>query len=145
MGGRIASVGHSDLPEGRFFARLAAHRVRAVVDVRSHPVSHVGHFNKDPLAAACAGHGVAYHHLPGLGGKRAVPYPAHMQTEDWERGYARLAEIGRAADQGGALAAFLCVERDPADCHRRFIAARLEADGWEVLHILHDARQARLW
>ena len=36
--------------------------------------------------------------------------------------------------------AFLCAERFPWRCHRRFIALRLVQDGWRVIHILDEER-----
>jgi uncharacterized protein (DUF488 family) len=39
----------------------------------------------------------------------------------------------------------MCAERLPQQCHRRFIAAALEARGWRVLHLIEpDGVQATL-
>ena len=138
-------MGHSDHAEAAFFALLARHQVRTLVDVRRFPRSHVAHFDKPALKQACDRHGVRYHHLAGLGGKRAVAYEAHMADPEWLRDHARLRELALAARHEGGLAAFMCVERDPGACHRRFIARRLEADGWRVRHILPDEAQTRLF
>lgn len=141
----ISSIGHSDHDLDAFFALLHDHGVSVLVDVRSHPRSFVEHFSKPTLADECRQRGVSYHHVPSLGGLRDVPYPEHMKGSNWTKGYDRLRELAWQAMHDGSRAAFLCVERDPADCHRRFIARRLEADGWRVHHILADAGQTRLF
>lgn len=141
----IASIGHSDHDPDTFFALLAWHKVVAIVDVRKFPRSHVVQFNKPELAAETKRRGLAYHHLEGLGGKRDIAYPEHMESGIWSRAYGRLREIALSARHAGGLAVFMCVERDPARCHRRFVAERLERDGWRVLHILPDTAQTRLF
>ncbi|MBW3582851.1 MAG: DUF488 domain-containing protein, partial [Euryarchaeota archaeon] len=122
---RIRSIGHSDHETDAFFALLAAHGTATLVDVRTHPKSHHERFSKKHLAPTCRDRGVTYHHLPGLGGKREGTYRAHMESAEWKADYARLKAIALAALHQGHTAAFLCVERDPGDCHRRYIAERL--------------------
>lgn len=141
----IASIGHSDHELDAFFALLDENGVVVLVDVRSHPRSYVERFSKPNLAASCRERGVGYHHLPTLGGLRDVPYATHMATPGWGAGYDRLRELAWQSIHAGGLVAFLCVERDPGDCHRRHIAKRLEVDGWRVRHILPDAGQTRLF
>lgn len=141
----IGSVGHSDHTVETFFALLAREEVVTLVDVRRFPRSHVVHFDKGHLVRTAKDHGVHYLHLAGLGGKRSVPYPDHMRTTEWQRDLDRLRETAMAARHDGGLAAFMCVERDPAACHRRFIADRLERDGWRVRHFLPDPAQTRLF
>ncbi len=46
-----------------------------------------------------------------------------------------LERIARALPRD-ASAAFLCAERDPNNCHRRFIAQALYDRGWRVRHII---------
>jgi len=36
--------------------------------------------------------------------------------------------------------AFICAERFPWKCHRRFIASSLEEKGWQVMHIIEKDR-----
>lgn len=141
----IASVGHSDHTQASFIDLLRHASVVALVDVRHFPRSRVQHFDKVPLARLAAQHGIVYHHLQGLGGKRSASYVEHMATDEWRRAYDRLREIALAARHDGGIAAFMCVERDPGRCHRRSIAERLETDGWRVRHLLPDPAQTRLY
>ena len=66
-----------------------------------------------------------------LGGLRPGGYGAWMQGEAFGRG---LAELERLA--GERPTAFMCAERDPRQCHRRYIALALLDRGWEVRHLI---------
>jgi uncharacterized protein (DUF488 family) len=144
---RVCSVGHGARPLAEFLALLEAGGVRVLVDVRSYPGSRLHpHFGRDALAAALGAVGIGYEHLRGLGGRRRgregsphaalrVPgfraYADHMDSAEFARDYARLRDIAAAAPT-----AFMCAETLWWRCHRRFIADRLTADGWEVVHLL---------
>jgi uncharacterized protein (DUF488 family) len=54
-----------------------------------------------------------------------------MNSEIFRRGMAELEQI---ACQGPSV--FMCAEKNPWQCHRRFIAQELGQRGWRVLHIL---------
>lgn len=141
----IASVGHSDHDFSDFLVLLRAHGIGTLLDVRSFPKSHHSQYSRDRLAPALQDAGFVYHHLPGVGGKRDIAYREAMKTEAWQKAYAHLKDLALAAQHAGRPAAFMCVERDPADCHRRHIGRALEADGWRVRHILPDTGQTRLF
>jgi len=143
----LMTVGHSHRGLDEFLALLAAHRIEAVADVRRHPASRRHpHFAAPALAASLAAAGVAYRHLPELGGMREprADSPHTALAETAFRGYAdhmASAEFARGLEALLALAptrrtAFLCAEADPAHCHRSFIADALVARGHRVEHIL---------
>src|SRR5690606_25733807 len=88
---RIWTIGHSTLDLETFVARLRAHGIALLADVRSYPSSRrYPHFTRDALAASLAAAGIGYVHLPGLGGRR-TPRPDSVNTA-WRnpgfRGYA---------------------------------------------------------
>lgn len=66
-----------------------------------------------------------------LGGYRRGGFEAYMRTTEFASGIDALEVIGQ-----DAKAAFMCCERFPWKCHRRFIAAELEHRGWQVIHII---------
>jgi uncharacterized protein (DUF488 family) len=66
-----------------------------------------------------------------LGGLRAGGYARWMGTPEFAAGLARLEDLARERPT-----AFMCAERDPARCHRRYIAAALRDRGWDVLHLI---------
>jgi uncharacterized protein (DUF488 family) len=151
MAGILYSVGHSTLAAEDFFALLAAHGVRALADVRAYPASRRHpHFARAALESSCAAHGVAYHWMPSLGGRRAAAaspsrHPAwkvaaFRHYADWADGAEfrdALAALERLAEHGPT--AFMCAESCWWQCHRRLIADHLVARGWEVRHIASGA------
>jgi uncharacterized protein (DUF488 family) len=144
------TVGHSTRPIEEFVALLKAADVKLVVDVRTVPRSRTNpQFNRDVLPASLAPHGVAYEHLPELGGLRGtqanVPlevnafwdnasfhnYADYAMSEDFRLGLEKLRKFGDATRSG-----VMCAEAVWWRCHRRIIADYLIAAGEEVFHIL---------
>jgi uncharacterized protein (DUF488 family) len=128
---RLYTIGHSTHAIDTLIDLLRTHGVRALVDVRSLPHSR-RHPQCDraampePLAAA----GIAYTHLPGLGGLRAGGYAAYMETPAFAAGLATLIAHAR-----GAPTAIMCAEADPTHCHRWLLSHALVAAGVDVQHI----------
>ncbi|HET7093135.1 MAG TPA: DUF488 domain-containing protein, partial [Thermomicrobiales bacterium] len=115
--------------------------VKTLADVRRMPRSRRNpQFNDDALAAALPAAGIAYVHLPRLGGLRrglgaASPnagwrnasfraYADYMQTAEFAEGLDELRQLTEA----GPLA-LMCAEAVPWRCHRSLIADALVARG----------------
>jgi uncharacterized protein (DUF488 family) len=147
----IFTVGHSTHPIEAFIDMLAAHGVRQLSDVRTIPRSrHNPQFNSEALAAELARHGIAYRHLPGLGGLR------HPRTDSintgWKnasfRGYAdymQTSEFNQAIERAVHLAqttmsALLCAEAVPWRCHRSLVADALLVRGIHVEQIIDGGK-----
>jgi uncharacterized protein (DUF488 family) len=140
---RILTIGHSNHAWATFIALIEGARVSVIADVRSRPVSRfVPHFNREPLKAALAVHGISYLFLGReLGGRPDDPalikngkpdYAAMARTPAFAAGLARVIETST-----NERVALLCAERDPLDCHRfRLIARELAAQQLDVAHIL---------
>ena len=149
MAGRILTVGHSSHPLERLVELLQAHDVALLADVRRWPRSRRHpHFDDDALAVELAPRGIAYVHLPELGGRRApvpgspndgwrVPgfkgYADHLATDEFARGLARL-----EAQASARRTAVMCAEADWRRCHRRLLSDVLTVRGWDVGHIGPD-------
>lgn len=148
----VASVGHSIRPLEEFLDLLRAHGIAALVDVRKIPASRRHpHFAREPLGAALAAIGIAYHWRPELGGRRSTAglsdanagwrvaafhaYADHLASAP---GRAALDELASIA--GGAPTAFMCAEALWTKCHRRLIADALTARGWNVRHLMTAKR-----
>ena len=142
----IYTIGHSTRTIEQFLELLKAHNIEELVDVRTIPKSrHNPQFSKEALAASLQQAGIAYAHLPQLGGLR------HSRKDSvnlgWQntsfRGYAdymATPEFQAALDELKALAekkrvAIMCAEAVPWRCHRSLIADALTVQGWQVLHI----------
>jgi uncharacterized protein (DUF488 family) len=143
----ILTIGHSNHPIETFLDLLKAHQVEQIVDVRKIPKSrHNPQFNNDALDASLAQHGIAYVHVPGLGGMRTAR-PDSINTA-WQnasfRGYADYMQTAPFVENLGKLidlasdrrTAIMCAEAVPWRCHRSLIGDALLAHGIEVEDIL---------
>jgi uncharacterized protein (DUF488 family) len=143
----ILTIGHSTHSIDEFLAMLAAHGVEQLCDIRTIPKSRRNpQFNREELAASCAGVNIAYVHMAGLGGLRH-PRKDSINTawrNDSFRGYAdymQTPEFARSLDELVALAsthltAIMCAEAVPWRCHRSLVADALTARGIAVEHIM---------
>ena len=147
MAGTIYTIGHSNHSAEVFFGFLEWHAIATIADVRAIPGSRRHpQFGREALMLSCQARDIAYHWMPGLGGRRRradqpsphvaweVPafraYANYMDTPEFA---AALTELTREA--AAAPTAFFCAEALWWQCHRRLIADRLHVCGWTVLHI----------
>jgi uncharacterized protein (DUF488 family) len=132
VAGLVYTIGTSTRSIQEFISILKRFQLKAVVDVRKFPVSRLKHFGKIQLSSELKRSGIKYFYLGNfLGGFRDGGYGRHIQSSEFEQGIKRLKKI--ASEH---RTAFVCAERIPSRCHRRFIASRLNSDGWRVIHIL---------
>jgi uncharacterized protein (DUF488 family) len=150
---RIFTIGHSTRPLEEFIGMLQGHAIERLADIRTMPRSrHNPQFNTDTLPAALASAGIAYTHLPGLGGLRPKKahsintgwrnasfraYADYMQTEEFNDHIERL--IAMAKHERIAL---MCAEAVPWRCHRSLIADALMVHGVGVCEIAGENRLA---
>ena len=143
----IWTVGHSTRSAQEFNEILLAHRIEALVDVRSFPGSRrYPHFNKPALSGTLEAIGIHYSHCPQLGGRRRGSphskntawknpsfraYADHMESEEFKDGIEELLKLS-----GERRTAIMCAEALWWRCHRSLIADFLKANGAEVIHIL---------
>ncbi len=136
FGKRIYSIGTSNRSLDEFILLLRTYGIETVVDVRSFPTSRFDHFRRDPLERGLRDLGFCYIYLgTELGGYRRGGYEKYMDTPTYREGLSKLTEIGSSSP-----ATFLCAERLPWRCHRRWIGESLMREGWEVIHILDERR-----
>lgn len=144
----VYTIGHSTRTAEDFLRLLQTHAVGCVVDVRGFPGSRrYPHFGKEQLAEFLPSAGIAYRHLPELGGRRALTSPTessagwrnesfrayaeHMRTGEFLRGLDALVDAA-----GQQTTAVMCAEIVPWRCHRWLISDALTARGTAVCHIL---------
>jgi uncharacterized protein (DUF488 family) len=150
--GEIFTIGHSTHPLEQFLELLGAHRIQALVDVRSFPSSRRWpHFNQPALGESIERAGIEYRWIQKLGGRRHEVRPDSPHTA-WHhpafRSYADYAdgkEFEQGLDELTALArrartAYMCSEGLWWRCHRRLISDRLLLLGWRVTHILPNGK-----
>ena len=131
----IATIGYEDTTVQRFLDALHEAGVELLVDVRAVAGSRRPGFAKTKLAANVGGIGIGYLHLRGLGtpaeGRAAARagrhdemrtiFLDHMQTAEAQAELHALADLVR----GGKRVCLLCLEADPAHCHRSIVAEAL--------------------
>jgi len=142
---RIYTIGHSTRSLDELVHLLAASGVKRLADIRRYPGSRrYPHFSRDALAAALPQHGIAYVHMPELGGRRtpSKDSPNDALKNAQFRGYADYMGTTEFADAIERLlsmdspTAIMCAEAVPWRCHRSFVADDLVRRGVEVVHIV---------
>ena len=148
---RVATIGVYGFSAETFLAALAKAGVVRVLDVRQRRGVRGRQYawaNSRRLQALLAAAALGYRHLPALApttelrelqyraderagvGKRSREALAPEYVARYTREILDSAELGSvlALLPAAGLAALLCVERDPAACHRSLVAAALAAE-----------------
>jgi uncharacterized protein (DUF488 family) len=140
---KIFTIGYEGSTVPEFIAALEKAGVKQVIDVRALPVSRRPGFSKSPLKAALEEAGIDYVHLKALGtpaaGRTAARAGRHAETASI---YAGQLELPEAIAQSGEMlelarerpSALLCMEREPAHCHRTLLLNAVAGDA-EVVHL----------
>jgi len=141
----LLSIGHSNLPADRFVELLKGVGVTILADVRSIPYSRwCPWFSHRPFGERLAREKIEYLALGDtLGGRPhdlslyrdgTVDYEAMAATSEFRTGLVRLREV-----MGRGRVCMMCAEREPLDCHRGLLIARVLAEGGTMIgHILGD-------
>jgi uncharacterized protein (DUF488 family) len=125
------TIGYEQLWPDALVAELLAADVQRVLDVRFRPQSRRPGMSKTKLALKLAEHGIAYEHRRELGTPveiRGLFRAGHLEEA---RAAYRAQVDGATVDalaaelERGPRTALLCLEADPAGCHRRVIAELL--------------------
>ncbi len=143
----VCTIGHSNRPLEVFISLLQANGIEHVLDVRTVPRSrHNPQYEQDALAASLAAIGVAYTHVPGLGGLRhALPDSPNTGWRNSSfQGYADYMQTPQFADNVDWVAhlaqrercALMCAEAVPWRCHRSLIGDALLVRGVRVEDII---------
>jgi uncharacterized protein (DUF488 family) len=145
------TIGHSSRSLAALVELLRGEQVALVADVRRFPSSRTHpQFHGEAFERGLAVAGIAYRHLPELGGRRSKraadsvntawrveafnAYADYMQTPQFAAGLETLMSVAQTT-----RTAMLCAEALPWRCHRRLIADALVARGWTVLDIISSA------
>ncbi len=128
------TIGYERLLAPALVAELEAAGVERLLDVRYRPQSRRPGLSKTRLSDLLAEHGIAYEHRRELGtppdirwlfkagriAEAAPAFAAHVEDTARDELDALAAELPRAP-----RTALLCLEADPATCHRRVLAEAL--------------------
>jgi uncharacterized protein (DUF488 family) len=132
----IWTIGYERLLPAELVAELQAARIERLIDVRYRPQSRRPGMSKTRLGETLADHGIAYEHRKSLGtppdirwlfkagrtGEAAPVFREHVERTAAHELDDLAEELGR-----GPRTALLCLEADPAVCHRRILTVALRA------------------
>src|SRR4051812_1917745 len=132
----VWTIGYERLLPEALVAELEAARVERVIDVRFRPQSRRPGMSKTRLGQLLGDHGIAYEHRRALGtpadlrflfhagrvAEGAAAFKTHIEATAAEALDALAAELTH-----GPRTALLCLEADPAVCHRRVLTQALQA------------------
>jgi uncharacterized protein (DUF488 family) len=143
----ICTIGHSNRSIDAFIDLLRTNEIARVLDVRTMPRSrHNPQFNRDELPASLEAVGIAYIHIPGLGGLRHSRadspntgwrnlsfrgYADYMQSSEFAENVERVAEMARVE-----RCTLMCAEAVPWRCHRSMIGDALLVRNFRVEDII---------
>jgi uncharacterized protein (DUF488 family) len=134
---RIFTIGYEGATVPEFIAALQKAGVERVIDVRALPLSRRPGFSKSSLRGALEQAGIDYVHLKALGtpseGRTAARAGRHS---DMARIYAGQLELPEAMAQSAVMlelaaekpSALMCMEREPAHCHRTLLVKAVAPD-----------------
>ncbi|MBM7579736.1 DUF488 domain-containing protein [Jeotgalibacillus terrae] len=148
------TIGHYNHTEKEFLHMLQAADIDFIADVRAFPASKRSpQFKKENLERWLKEAGIGYRHFPELGGRRKVSgeigetlnagwknrsfhnYADYTMTDEFKIGIGELVKLGERQQ-----VAYMCSEHHPARCHRLIISNFLQANGWEVRHIVPGSK-----
>lgn len=145
----LYTIGHGAKTAEQLTAALRRHGIELLVDVRSFPGSRRNpDVSKQAMPGWLARAGIAYRHVPDLGGRRKPParasardqwwenaafanYAAHTRTPGFQAAYQKLLRDAETRN-----VAIMCGEPTWWRCHRRMIADLATRDGHPVHHIM---------
>ena len=145
-GPQLATIGYEAATVQSFVDALQRADIELLVDVRAVAASRRPGFAKTRLAAHLEEAGIGYLHLRGLGtptaGRVAARAGEHAEMQRIFREHLGGLEAQQELDvlaamvRQGRRIALMCLEDDPAHCHRSMIAAALVGIvPAEVLHL----------
>jgi uncharacterized protein (DUF488 family) len=144
MSPTIFTIGYEGADPDRFAAALEQAGVAVLADVRAVALSRKRGFSKNALRAGLLASGVVYEHFVALGTPKAgrdaaragdaatlrAVYEGQLATPEAQAAFGALTELARRQP-----ICLMCFERDPALCHRRIVAERLEGLGFRTVDL----------
>ena len=133
----IYTIGYESRSVDGFLNALIKEGIRRIVDVRANPVSRKYGFARSALAGLASKLGINYSHFPALGISSEKRKQAKLRSDFATLfGYYERHQLPEQQDEidnvaklmKAAPSVLLCMEKEPADCHRSRLAARIESE-----------------
>ena len=132
----IWTIGYERLLPAELVAELQAAGIERLIDVRFRPQSRRPGMSKTRLGELLADHGIAYEHRKPLGTPPDIRwFYKHNRTAEGAPKFREYVEKTAAHElddmaaelDHGPRTALMCLEADPATCHRRTLTDSLQA------------------
>ena len=140
----IYTIGYSGFSIKEFIDTLKAHKINFVVDVRSKPFSHHNpEYDSPVISRTLEAEGIKYENFAREFGARQedrnfytpegwLDFEKFMSSRQFYDGITKILE-------GDYTYALMCKEKDPIDCHRGIMVARVFNEiGRDVIHLMPD-------
>jgi uncharacterized protein (DUF488 family) len=142
----VWTIGYERLLPPQLVAELQAAGVERVIDVRYRPQSRRPGMSKTRLGELLGDHGIAYEHRKALGTPPDIRwFFKHDRAAEGREAFREHVEATASEDLDALAAeldaapatALMCLEAEPAECHRRVLAEQLvtRRPGLEVVDL----------
>jgi uncharacterized protein (DUF488 family) len=139
----LFTIGYASRTVAELIRELRAAGIGLVLDVRDKPISRQSGFSKRALSEALEDAGIHYEHAGFAGNPKTLRDASNSRADalaKFERHLDRhpgiveeLRDRIALAGRAGTKVALLCLERDPATCHRTVLARRWGTRGRKVV------------
>jgi uncharacterized protein (DUF488 family) len=129
------SIGYANRSFDDFVQILVENGITNLIDIRRYPHSTFEEYNKESLERSLPLNNIIYAHCEGVGGLRDSTYIEYMGTGEFRNSAAQLFEYVKKIGNKGGKVVLMCAEKNPKDCHRRYLAQYLEQMGIRVIHL----------
>ncbi|MFH1226524.1 MAG: DUF488 domain-containing protein [Planctomycetota bacterium] len=140
----LFTIGYAGKDIKQFVNILLKAHITTLVDVRQLPLSRKHDFSKSNLREHLEHSGIEYKHFGVLGSPKTIRDKVR-QDNDYETFFAEYAKYLKTQPEAVAEAAdtatrqkscLMCVEPEPAQCHRRIVAETIEKQ-YPRLNVVH--------
>jgi len=140
---RVYTIGYQGQTPEAFLKALKSNRVERLVDVREIARSRKPGFSSGALSEFLSTNGIEYIHMKGLGSPREArrklrddndfaAFSTSFESALEQRRSDLASLIDLALEKPTAI---MCFERNPAECHRSIIAAKVQELGFDVMDL----------
>jgi len=142
---QLFTAGYEGATINSFLRRLLHNNIDCVLDIRERPLSRKPGFSKTQLARKLSRVRIQYVHLPDLGTPRALRehlkstrnYSVFFQKMDTHLTNKKDALQTAHTYVTNHTCCLMCFERLPTECHRKIVAAKIQARDGNGLQIKH--------
>lgn len=135
----VFTIGYEERTIDEFLCRLKKNKVATLIDIREIPYSRKRDFSKSRISEHLQAAGIKYIHVGKLGSPKPLREKLH-KDKDYESFFEEYRAyldtlIGEVEDLyedviSQDVSCFMCMERDPFQCHRMVVAKKMkEIDG----------------